>query len=704
MIVLCYVGFIAALLSGVVSLVWVDPDTVQRGLTRLIERAGLRSWSRRLAQTGPQRFHQAVDHAAFGLLGLSGSAVCAAGLGGLLSEQVMLDQLPLGLPWVRWHLRLDALSGFFLAVIGVATFAVSLYGPGYVRTFRHSGYSLASLGFCTAGFVAGMELVVLSDDAFVFMIAWELMSVASYFLVAFQHEHAANRRASFLYLLMAVVGAIHLILAFGVVAGFAQGFTFESLRAAELSPLWASIAFGLALIGFGMKAGLVPLHAWLPEAHPVAPSHISALMSGVMLKVAVYGFLRFVFDILGDGHWEWGVVTLVLGTASAALGALYAFQQNNLKRLLAYSSIENIGIVFMGLGLSMIFFAQGHSELGVIGLIAALYHAANHAVFKTLLFLQAGTVLHQTHEDSLEQLGGLVKRLPKTAAITLLGCVAISGLPPLNGFVSEWLTFQTALQVSALDSGILRSVIPVAAALLALTGAVTAAAFVKVYGVGFLGQPRSRHAARARETRHFGMIVGPAFLAAMCVLSGVFPGAIITALGRVSRELLGMTLSSAYADGWLWLTPVSRNVASYSAPIVFLACLAAGGIGYRLLTSPKAVPAVRVPRWDCGFGGLTVRMQYSSSAFSQPLRRVFHPLFELREQTSTTPRGHALGTPARLDFHLEVEDRSWRHVYEPLARGIEAAARQIGRIQTGNIRTYIAYSFFTLLALLAVVS
>ncbi len=704
MILLFYFGLFAAVLAGAVPLVLVDADSSRRRMAGCAGRIGLRSCSARIAGTAPERFHETIDHLSFGLLGLSGAAAAVAGLTALLSEQVALDQLPLGLPWLHWHIRLDPLSGFFLTVIGVATFAVSLYGPDYVRTFRHAGYSLAVLGACTAAFVAGMELVTVSDDAFVFMIAWELMSVASYFLVAYQHDHAANRRASFLYLLMAVVGAISLILAFGVVAAFAHGFTFEALRGAYLSPPWASIAFGLALLGFGMKAGLVPLHAWLPEAHPVAPSHISALMSGGMLKVAVYGFLRFVIDILGGGHWQWGVCTLVLGTLSAALGALYAFQQNDLKRLLAYSSIENIGIVFMGLGLSLIFCSQGHTELGVIGLIAALYHVANHAVFKTLLFLQAGTVLHQTHEGNLEHLGGLVKRMPKTALFMLIGCIAIAGLPPLNGFVSEWLTFQSALQVAAIDSGVLRSLIPVAAALLAFTGAVTAATFVKVYGVGFLGQPRSRHAARAHETQHSALLLGPAFLAALCLLLGVFPGPVIAALSHISHALLGKTLASAYANGWLWLTPVSRNVASYSAPLVFLMFLTAGWISYRLLTSPKAVPATRVPRWDCGFGGLTARMQYTSSAFSQPLRRVFHPLFELREQTSTKPRGHALGTPSRLDFRLHVEDRSWRLFYAPLGHWIEAAARRIGRIQTGNIRSYIAYSFVTLLVLLVVVS
>ena len=702
MLALAYVALVAALLSAAIPLVLIDADK-GRGL---LDRWEPRSAQRQTARIDGQRFQSAIEYAAFALLAGSGLASLLAGLTTLMADQTRVDQLPVGLPWLEWHLRLDPLAGFFLGVIGLGVLAVALYGPGYVRSFRHSGYSFATLALCTGVFVAGMELVVLADDAFLFMIAWELMSVASYVLVAFQHEHAANRRASFLYLLMAVVGAIALILAYGIVAAFASthSFTFDALRAAPLSPTWASIAFALALIGFGMKAGLVPLHAWLPEAHPVAPSHISALMSGVMLKVAVYGFLRFVFDLLGGIQWQWGATTLMLGTASAALGALYAFQQNNLKRLLAYSSIENIGIVFMGVGLSMIFLAKGHAELAAIGLVAALYHIANHAVFKTLLFLQAGTILHQTHESNLERLGGLIKRLPRTSFILLVGCIAISGLPPLNGFVSEWLTFQTALQVGALDSGILRSLVPVAAALLAFTGAVTAAAFVKAYGIGFLGTPRSRHAAHAREPLHNGMLAGPALLAALCVLLGLFPGTVIAALGPISRALLGADLASAYAHGWLWLTPVSSRVASYSAPAVLLACAIAAWLSYRLLRQPRLAPRCAQPRWDCGFGGLDPRMQYTSSAFSQPLRRVFHPLYELREESQAEHRGHRLLTPAALSFDLQVGDRSWPHAYLPVAHRVEAAARQIGRLQTGNIRTYIAYSFFTLLVLLAVVS
>ncbi|WP_255210873.1 proton-conducting transporter membrane subunit [Methylogaea oryzae] len=293
-----------------------------------------------------------------------------------------------------------------------------------------------------------------------------------------------------------------------MLAGFAGGLTFDAMRGVALAPAWASLAFTLALIGFGMKAGLVPLHAWLPEAHPVAPSHISALMSGVMLKVAVYGFVRFVFDLLPATFWQWGVVVLAIGAGSAVLGILYALQQQNLKRMLAYSSVENVGIIFMALGLSLIFRGGGQTQLGALALLAALLHCFNHALFKSLLFLGAGAVLHQAKEHSLELMGGLIHRMPKLAAVFLVGCLSASALPFFNGFVSEWLIFQAALQAGVLGSGVLRSVIPAASAVLALTSALAAAAFVQVYGVAFLGLPRSHHAARAREVHHGACCLG----------------------------------------------------------------------------------------------------------------------------------------------------------------------------------------------------
>jgi len=638
----------------------------------------------------------------FLLLGVSGAAAVVAGGWALLDGLKLSQQLPLGLPWLPWHLRLDALSGFFFAVVGLLLFAVSFYGPAYVREFESGKQPLSVLGLFTGLFAAGMLLVLLADDAFAFMVAWELMSVSSYFLVTYQHQNAPNRRAGFLYLLMAHVGALAILLGFGVLAGFGGHFTFDAMRAATFSPLWASIAFVLAFFGFGMKAGLVPVHAWLPEAHPVAPSHISALMSGVMLKVAIYGFIRVTYDLVGDIQWQWGLAVLIVGTGSALLGVLYTLMQSDLKRLLAYSSVENIGIIFMGLGLSMIFFGTQHPALGVIGLIAALYHVLNHAVFKGLLFLGAGAVLYRTHERDLERMGGLIHRMPVTAALFLIGCVSISALPPFNGFVSEWLTFQAALQTPKLESGVLRAILPIAAALLALTGALAAAAFVKVYGVAFLGKARERRAARAREVPT-GMLAGMGFLAALCLVLGVLPTTVIGALKAVPQLLIGEIPTRMTAHGWLWLTPVSAKVASYSAPLVLTAIVIVFFVG-RLLLRRNANPIRRSAPWDCGFGPLNARMQYTAAAFAQPIRRVFSGVWRVQEQVDVTYASAPATLVSGIRHQLHIHDWSWLGLYEPIGRLVLAGARRIGLLHSGSIRTYLMYSFATLLLLLWIVT
>ncbi len=638
----------------------------------------------------------------FVLLGVSGAATVTAGGWALLAGLKHTQLLPLGLPWLQWHLRLDALSGFFLVVVGLLLVAVSFYGPSYVREFEGGKQPLPVLGLFTGLFAAGMLLVLLADDAFVFMVAWELMSVSSYFLVTYQHQNAANRRAGFLYLLMAHVGALAILLGFGVLASFGGNFTFDAMRAATLAPLWASIAFVLAFFGFGMKAGLVPLHAWLPEAHPVAPSHISALMSGVMLKVAIYGFIRVTYDLVGDVQWQWGLAVLIVGTGSALLGVLYTLMQNDLKRLLAYSSVENIGIIFMGLGLSMIFLGTKHPVLGVIGLIAALYHVLNHAVFKGLLFLGAGAVMYRTHERDLERMGGLIHRMPVTAVLFLVGCISISALPPFNGFVSEWLTFQAALQTPKLESGVLRAILPIAAALLALTGALAAAAFVKVYGVAFLGKARERSAARAREVPT-GMLTGMGMLALLCLALGILPTTIIDVIEAVPQLLLGELPPNLTARGWLWLTPVSVDVASYSAPLVLAGIIMTYFIG-RLLLRRNTNPIRRSAPWDCGFGPLNSRMQYTSAAFAQPIRRVFAGVWKVQEQVDVT---HADAPPSLVSgvrHQLHITDWSWSRLYEPIGRLVLSGARHIGRLHSGHIRTYLMYSFVTLLVLLWIVT
>jgi hydrogenase-4 component B len=639
-----------------------------------------------------ERFPRVVRVLALPLFGVAGSAALVAGLLALYAGGVATATLPLGLPWLPWQVRLDSLAAFFLVLIGVVSLAVGIYAPAFVRSLQQGRDSLVVLGGFSGLFLAGMLLVVLADDAFLFMVAWELMSLSSYFLVAFRHEQAANRRAAFLYLLMAHIGGLSILLGFGVLASFGGGFGFDAMRSAPLSFGWASVAFVFAFIGFGMKAGLVPLHAWLPEAHPVAPSHISALMSGVMLKVAVYGFIRFVLDLSGQVHWQWGVAVLAVGSVSALMGVLYALMQHDLKRLLAYSSVENLGIVFIGLGLAMVFLGTGHASLGALALVAALYHAINHAFFKALLFLGAGAILHGTHERDLEHMGGLLRRMPWTGLFFLVGCIAISALPPFNGFVSEWLTFQAALQAWELQSGVLRSLIPMSAAILALTGALAAACFVRVYGIAFLGQARTRHVRRAhpvpRSMRH-----AQGLLAGLCLLLGILPTGFLGLIEEVPRQLLGTGLPHASAQGWLWLTPVSPQVASYSAPLVALVLAALTGVVLWVVHRGSVRRVRRRDAWDCGFGRPSARMQYTAAAFAQPIRRVFGPLFRIDESVVQREDGQSR-------YRLQVSDRAWGWLYLPVGRAVEEAARRVVRLQSGNVRVYLGWTLATLLVLL----
>jgi len=649
-------------------------------------------------------YPQHIQQLSFILLSVAGACAIAAGLSNLISQHIITDQLSLGLPWLPWHVRFDSLSALFYLIIGIAIFVVGFYGPGYVKDNNEPEHPFAILGLFSGLFIAGMLMVLLADDAFFFMISWELMSVASYFLVAFQHENSANRRAAFIYLIMAEVGAISIILAFGVLASFSVNyeFTFDVMRQAELSDTWASIAFVLALIGFGMKAGLVPLHIWLPEAHPVAPSHISALMSGVMLKVAVYGLIRFSFDLLDDIQWGWGVVLMIFGAVSALGGILYAMMQPNLKRLLAYSSVENIGIIFMVLGLSMIFLAKGFPNIAALGFIAALFHAFNHALFKNLLFLGAGVIQHQVHSLNIEEMGGLIKQLPHTSKLFLVACMSISSLPLFNGFVSEWLAFQTALQVDVLDDAVLRSLIPVMAAALALTAALAATCFVKLYGMMFLGVPRTRHAEKAQETQDKGMLFSLSLLAGLCFLFGIFPGLILNLLDNVAVQTLGNGLPATAIASWLWLEPISAQQASYSAPIILIfAVIAVGLCTYYLRYKHAAIR--RSNTWDCGFGGLTPRMQYTCSAFTMPFRRIFSNTWQIDEKIEKQA-GNMLLQVTDIRYQLHIEDHCWAKIYHPIEHSVNRTARLVSRIQTGNIRIYLAYSFFTLLFLLWVIS
>ncbi len=427
------------------------------------------------------------------IVGLGVALVAVLGVGAPVERATLV----IGLPDLPMHLRLDALSRVFLALLGSASAGVSLFASGYFR--KGQGTAPGVLGLQYHLFLASMGFVLLADDAYAFMVAWETMALTSYFLVTSQHAIPEIRSAGFLYLLMAHVGAIAILLSFGILQGGTWLFSFDAMRASTLPIPWATAAFLLALFGFGAKAGLLPLHVWLPEAHPAAPSPVSALMSGVMLKTAIYGVLRVTFDLIGDPQWWWGLVPLALGLATAIFGVVFAAVQTDMKRLLAYSSVENIGVLFTGIGLAIVFHGVGMEALAALALIAVLYHSLNHAFMKSLLFLGTGAVLHATGERNLGRLGGLIHRMPWAGWLTLVGVLAIAGLPPLNGFVSEWLLLQTFLFSHEVPRPFVNMLLPLGAAVLALAAALAGYVMVKFFGIIFLGQPREASLARAHD-------------------------------------------------------------------------------------------------------------------------------------------------------------------------------------------------------------
>ena len=600
--------------------------------------------------------------------------------------------LPLGLPDLPMHVRLDPLAAFFLALIGLTVSGVSLYAAGYFREGEGTAPGLLCLQYHV--FLSSMAMVVLADDAFTFMVAWETMALSSYFLVTTQHRVPEIQSAGFLYILLAHVGAIGLLLCFGVLQGGSWHFTFDAMRAANLSPAWASVAFALALFGFGAKAGLVPMHVWLPEAHPAAPSPVSALMSGVMLKMAVYGFVRVSFDLLPHTQWEWGAAVLALGGFTGLFGAVFAAVQTDMKRLLAYSSIENIGIIFSGLGLALLYRGMGMGTLSALALAATLYHCLNHAQFKSLLFLATGSVLHATGQRNLGKLGGLIHRMPWVAGLALVGTLAMAGLPPLNGFVSEWLLLQSYLFTPALPHNLVNMLVPLGAAAFALTFALAAYVLVKFYGVIFLGRSREPLLADAHDAGTLERM-GMTWLAALCIGLGLFPVVVLRALDQINQSLLGATLGEQAASWWA-ITPFAADRASYS-PLAFGTGIALSvTLSFLLVRRLYHGRVRRSAAWDCGFPDQTPRMQDTAEGFGQPIRHIFGPFFRIQR---------LLPTPFDVapKYALQLADRWWDWLYTPIVRAVEMGAHWVSFLQQGRISLYLMYSFATLLILLAFV-
>lgn len=634
-----------------------------------------------------------VAHMLFPAGAVFGILLFGLGLTGVFVRSQELV-LPLGLPDLPLHLRLDGLSSYFLAVLGVVSTGVSAFSAGYFRKGEGTPPGLICFEYHVC--LASMAVLLLADDAYSFMVAWETMTVSAVFLVMTNHRIAEIRRAAWLYFLISHVGALALLLCFGLLQDNTGDYTFANMRQQHLDGFWASIAFLLALFGFGAKAGIFPLHVWLPEAHPAAPSPVSALMSGFILKAGLYGMLRTVFDLLHIQFWWWGVLLLALGLFTALFGVVFSAIQTDMKRLLAYSSIDNIGLMFVSMGLAILFRAYEMNTLAALSLTALLYQIASHATFKSLLFIGTGSVLHATGERNLGRLGGLIRFMPWTAWAALVGAFTSAGLPPLSGFVSEWLLLQSFLFTPGLPNPFLNMVVPLVAALIALVAALAGYTMVKFFGIIFLGQPREAKLTEAHDASPWER-VGFVWLAAACVLLGLLPVQFVTVLDRVTQTLVGTGIGATVArNGWLLLAPTSVDRASYMPAVFMLFFFACCGLAWLVVRGLYHGRLRRAPPWGCGYPFVTARMQDTAEGFGQPIREVFTPLFKIERQL-----------PSPFDeqpvYNVVVKDRVWPLIYEPIERLVKHVAALAGMLQTGRIAIYLMHSFLVLIVLLILV-
>jgi formate hydrogenlyase subunit 3/multisubunit Na+/H+ antiporter MnhD subunit len=597
-------------------------------------------------------------------------------------------RLAWAVPYGSFFVRLDALSAFFLLPIFGLSAVAALYGAGYLiahSSHRNIGASWLFFNLLTAS----MAMVVIACNGILFLLAWEIMSLASFFLVTTENEKPSVRQAGWTYLTATHIGTAFLFVLFLVLGREAGSLDFDHITAAGIySPSIAGVAFLLAVIGFGTKAGFMPFHVWLPEAHPAAPSHVSALMSGVMIKTGIYGLLR-ALTFLGRPDQWWGWVLVGIGLISGILGVLYALAQHDLKRLLAYHSVENIGIICLGLGLGVLGMAMNQPILAALGLCGGLLHVLNHALFKGLLFMGAGAVLQATGTRDIDHLGGLIKRMPWTAVMFLTGAVAICGLPPLNGFVSEFLIYIAAFngigQPGATVSGMMVIVG------LAMIGGLAVACFTKAFGVVFLGEPRSDHAAHVTGDVGWAMRIAMLLLAMGCAVVAILATHAATILEPVISQISGLTGPEVHKLLLVALDPLQSfvRISALLLTVIFLLAW----MRRRLLSGR---PVIESSTWDCGYGHSTARMQYSASSFAQPLTRMFG-VFLRSKHSGTNPHGFF---PAHADLRTETKDVFRQNLYEPVFRCVVWLLRQLHWMQHGRIQFYILYIAATLFALL----
>ena len=639
---------------------------------------------------------------------VAAGAVVGSVAGLALGVSVIASGIPLTftsarlLPLTGVALRLDGLGAFFLVVVGLVGCAAAIYAFGYTAQYARR-YSLRLVGVMFNLLLLALSLQVMADNALTFLVLWEAMSLTAYWLVLTEHDRPGTVRASVWYFAMMHVGFAALVAMFLVLSGTDLTTSFTSMRAgvASLSPASRNAVFLLALFGFGSKAGIIPLHIWLPMAHPVAPSHVSAVMSGVVIKMGIYGLLRVLLDLMGGGPVWWGAVVLGAGSVSALLGVLYALMEHDLKRLLAYHSVENIGIILIGIGAGMIFHSYGLMTLAALGFISGLYHTINHASFKALLFLGAGSVLHATGTRNMEKMGGLIKRMPWTSLFFLIGAAAISALPPLNGFASEWLVFQSLLGSCNIPTPEVAVLMPIAVGMLALTSGLAAACFVKAFGITFLAIPRSREAEHAHESPP-SMLAGMALLALACVALGLAPFFVVPTLGRILAGVGGLPdTHAAFTLNLSLVTP--NNFASISPTLVALGLLVLLGLVPVVMLVLRVNRRLRVSdSWGCGRVGQTPRMEYTATAFAEPLRRVFAEIYRPTKELTIDFHQDSKYFVQSIEYRSEVTPWFEKALYGPLLWSIRFLASLTRRLQSGSVHIYLFYISVALLILLLI--
>jgi hydrogenase-4 component B len=639
------------------------------------------------------KFANFVSHGGSLLGGLAGTIVAIRVL--LLKETISVSV---------WHVvsdvvlrfRVDPLSAFFLLVISVLTVAVSLYSIGYVTEY----YGKKHIGLLGGGlnlFLLSMVAVVTVDNGVSFLLAWEFMSLVSFFLVMLEHEKPEVRKAGFVYVAMTHFGTVFIILSFLTLFFFTGSLDFSVFEqaATQLPASIKNVVFLMAFIGFGTKAGMIPLHVWLPRAHPAAPSHVSALMSAVMIKTAIYGLLRVSYDFLGGGPAWWGAVVLGVGVISALLGILFGLVENDMKRFLAFSSAENMGIIFMGFGTSLLFHSYHYPLLGALALTALLYHVINHAIFKGLLFMGAGAVLYSTHTKNVNELGGLIRRMPWTAALFLIGGIALAALPPFNGFMSEWTTFQSLLHLSfEIENPWWKVIGGLSAAALGLTGALVAGGMVKNFGTAFLALPRTPHAAHAREVP-LTMRLGMAILALGTFILGIWPGIVL----RITKNIVeGYFHETVTGNAIVYLPLTERSAESVSLGLVFASFLVLLLLIVVLLRLWVGKSKNQIDEtWNCGTP-LLPSMEYTGSSYSHPVLMIFGWLYRIRRNVEI--RGEYAYYPKRIRHRLEIDSVIESKLYRPLVHYTVLLSQRLRAIQSGNLQSYLAYMIVMLIILL----